>query len=285
MDWIFLVFMVIFFLMAVQPAMAQRRLRTARHGKILELEHELKSRIITLIHRQERPNIFGQSSARYIDIEDAQTVIEAIQTTPKGQPISLILHTPGGLVLAATQIARAIQAHPAPVTIYVPFMAMSGGTLLALAADQIVMDEFAVMGPIDPQIAGLPAASIANVKNQKQASDIHDLTLVFADISEKAIAQITATAASLLAPRMGQEHAEALAHHLSSGVWTHDHPISPEEASGFGLSVSTDLPISVKHLMAYYPQPVRQIDSVESSPPQSRQIADFTRLIWGDWAK
>ncbi|MGB6808924.1 MAG: hypothetical protein WBE81_20350, partial [Pseudolabrys sp.] len=38
----------------------------------------------------------------------------------------------------------------------VPVYAMSGGTLIALAADEIVLGEFSVLGPIDPQIAGLP---------------------------------------------------------------------------------------------------------------------------------
>ena len=34
--------------------------------------------------------------------------------------------TPGGLVLAATQIARAIQGHKGKVTVFVPHYAMSG---------------------------------------------------------------------------------------------------------------------------------------------------------------
>jgi ClpP class serine protease len=58
------------------------------------------------------------------------------------------------------QIARALEAHKAKVTVYVPVYAMSGGTLIALAADEIVLGEFSMLGPIDPQIAGLPAASI-----------------------------------------------------------------------------------------------------------------------------
>jgi len=44
---------------------------------------------------------------------------------------------------------------------------MSGGTAIALAADEIVLGEFSVLGPIDPQIAGLPAASIIKARDSK----------------------------------------------------------------------------------------------------------------------
>ena len=87
-------------------------------------------------------------------------------------------------MLAATQIARAMEAHPAKVTAYVPVYATSGGTLIALAADEIVMGEVSVVGPIDPQILGLPAASTVRA-HSKPIADVFDLTLVLADVGEK----------------------------------------------------------------------------------------------------
>ncbi|MGB6440688.1 MAG: hypothetical protein WBE89_15505, partial [Methyloceanibacter sp.] len=95
------------------------------------------------------------------------------------------VHTPDGLVLAATQIARAMEAHPAKVTAYVPVYATSGGTLIALAADEIVMGEVSVFGPIDPQILGLPAASTVRARDSKPIADVFGLTLVLADVGEK----------------------------------------------------------------------------------------------------
>ena len=88
------------------------------------------------------------------------------------------------------QIARAIKAHPGKVTVFVPIYAMSGGTLLALAADEVVMGEFSVLGPVDPQVAGLRAASFVAAREAKNINDINDLTLVAADLSEKAIHQV-----------------------------------------------------------------------------------------------
>jgi ClpP class serine protease len=96
-------------------------------------------------------------------------------------------------------IAQALKRHPAKVTVFVPHYAMSGGTLIALAADEIVMDPNAVLGPVDPQIAQSPAASVPTVLDQKKAEDIEDQTLILADVSRKAIAQVRRTVQHLLA--------------------------------------------------------------------------------------
>ena len=53
---------------------------------------------------------------------------------------------------------------------------------------------------------------------------------------------------------------------LSEGRWTHDYPISYEEAESLGLHVSKELPKEVYRLMGLYPQPVRHRPSVEYTP-------------------
>jgi ClpP class serine protease len=88
--------------------------------------------------------------ARYIDINDSEDVMYATQITDADVPIDFVLHTMGGLVLAALQIANAVREHKAKVTVFVPHYAMSGGTLIALAADEIVMSKHSVLGPISP---------------------------------------------------------------------------------------------------------------------------------------
>src|SRR6476646_10386267 len=107
------IFFIVIALMALWYAM-----RRAQAIRAVEKEHG--TRVITMIHRQERRSFFGFSVSRHIDLEDAQTVIAAIKETPDDIPIDLIIHTPGGLVLAAMQIARAVEAHPAKVAAYVP---------------------------------------------------------------------------------------------------------------------------------------------------------------------
>ena len=260
--------------MALQPLLMGRWSAIKRAQAIRAIEAANKSRVITMIHRQEKRSLFGFYVSRHIDLEDAQTIIAAIAETPKERPIDLILHTPGGLVLAAMQIARAVEAHPAKVTVYVPVYAMSGGTLIALAANEIVLGEFSVLGPIDPQIAGLPAASIVRARNSKPVEEVFDLTLVLADMSEKAIAQVTRGAVELLTPRLDQVLAEKLALKLAGGQWTHDYALTAHEARDLGLPVRVGMPAEVMALMKLYPQPVQQ-SGVEFLPidlPRKRQV-------------
>jgi ClpP class serine protease len=265
--------LILFAFMTLQPFFMGRWLATKRAQAIRAMEKANSSRVITMIHRQEKRSLFGFSVSRHIDLEDAQTIIAAIKETPIERPIDLVLHTPGGLVLAAMQIARAVEAHPAKVTVYVPVYAMSGGTLIALAADEIVLGEFSVLGPIDPQIAGLPAASIVRARDSKPVEHVFDLTFVLADISEKALAQVKKGAVELLTPRLDQATAEKLASQLAGGHWTHDYALTAHEARDIGLPVKVGMPLEVLELMKLYPQPVER-SGVEFLPidvPTKRQ--------------
>ena len=78
------------------------------------------------------------------------------------------------------------------------------------------MGNFSVLGPIDPQIAGMPAASIVNAKKEKPIEHVSDLTVIFADLSKKAIEQIEIGAAELMADRVGDETAKRIAHELAT---------------------------------------------------------------------
>ena len=245
-------------IMVLQPILVGRWHSVRRAQAIRAIEKSHGSRVITMIHRQEKRSLFGFAVSRHIDLEDAQTIIAAIKETPEEVPIDLVIHTPGGLVLAAMQIARAVKAHKAKVTVYVPVYAMSGGTLIALAADEIVLGEFSVLGPIDPQIAGLPAASIVRARDSKPVETVFDLTLVLADMSQKALTQVKQGAVELLASRMDRAAAENLAAKLAGGHWTHDYALTASEASALGLPVKVDMPREVMALMKLYPQPVQR---------------------------
>lgn len=251
------VFWLFFIFSALQPVIRQRLMDAMRTRKIARLESKRNSRVILLVHRQETMRFLGFPIARYIDINDSEEVLRAIQMTDDDVPLDIILHTPGGLVLAALQIARAINEHKAKTTVFVPHYAMSGGTLIALAADEIVMSKHAVLGPIDPQIGQSPAASLIKVVEEKPIGKVDDQTLVLADVGRKAIAQLKESASEILRRRLPADKAEALAAKLSTGTWTHDYPLFAATAKELGLRVSTEMPDDVLELMKLYPQPVR----------------------------
>jgi ClpP class serine protease len=258
--WFFLMFSML------QPWLRQKMLEYARVRLMHRIERRRGSRVILMIHRQETMSFLGFPIFRYIDINDAEEVIRALHLTDDDVPIDLVLHTPGGLVLASLQIARAIKAHKAKVTVFVPHYAMSGGTLIALAADEIVMDAHAVLGPVDPQLGEYPAASLAKVVKTKDVNEVDDKTLILADIAEKAFHQIRAEVLELLADRMPADKAAALADKLTQGTWTHDHPIGFKEAQELGLPVHGDMPEEFYQLMALFPQPTQRQPTVQYIP-------------------
>jgi ClpP class serine protease len=246
----------------LQQVYGANRPEVARTQLLDRFQQERKSRVIALINRQDTVTLFGVPVSSSISIEDSEAVLRAIRLTPENQPIDVILHTPGGLVLAAEQIARALIQRTAKVTAFVPHYAMSGGSLIALAADEIVMDPNAVLGPVDPQVGSMPAASIVKILAIKKPADIDDETLILADVAAKARTQVGAFVAEVLAKHLPKPKAAALATTLSEGRWTHDFPITVEMAKGLGLPVTTDMPRTVYDLMDLYPQGGRGRPSV-----------------------
>jgi len=286
MEWFFQLFWLLLIISAVQPWIQQKMLAEMRFRVMQKLEKKRKSRVIALIHRQETMSFLGFPVMRFINIDDSEEVLRAIRMTPPDMPIDFIIHTPGGLVLAAEQIARALNKHPAKVTVFVPHYAMSGGTMIALAADEIVMDENAVLGPLDPQIGNCPAASLLRLLERKDINHIDDQTLIMADIAEKAINQVRRTIIDLLKDNMPLEKSESIAVALTEGRWTHDYPITVEEARALGLPVSTDMPEEVYELMSLHPQPIQRRPSVQYVPLPyhvEQPARPKTTQTWWQW--
>lgn len=264
------IFVIGIFALLLVPILSRQALQARRSRAFGALQRARGSRVIAMIHRQETVGVLGVPFYRYIDIDDSEAVLRAIRQTPAESPIDLLLHTPGGLVLASEQIAYALRAHRGKVTVLVPHYAMSGGTLLALAANEIVMDEAAVLGPVDPQLGGMPAAALVRVVAKKPVERLDDRTLVLADMAERALRHMKQVVRDLLVESLGPDKADALAEELAGGHHTHDDPITVAEAKQLGLPVTTGLPPEAYDLMELFPQEGRRRPSVQFVPlPQS----------------
>src|SRR4051794_36684647 len=258
-----------FILASLQPAVQRQMMLLQRRRALAVLSRERKGTVITLIHRQEQMSLLGFPVVRYIDIDDAESVLRAINQTPAERSIEIVLHTPGGMVIAARQIATALADHDGHVTAVVPHYAMSGGTLIALAADEIVLDAHAVCGPVDPQLGQYPAASLVAVS--ERPGDHDDQTLLLADVGRKAIFQVEHFAAQMLERHMPPERARETAHLLASGVWTHDHPLQAPALAALGLKTRVGVPDEERELMTLYPQPRGRPSAVEYVPGPPRR--------------
>ncbi len=248
---------ILFILLFLVPMIQRNILQMERKRVLIRLGKKRRSQVITLIHRQETISFLGIPLARYIDIEDSEVILRAIRTAQKDVPIDLILHTPGGLALAATQIAVALKAHPAKKTVIVPHYAMSGGTLIAFASDEILMDLHAALGPVDPQLGDqtgvYPAPALLKVVEKKSLDETDDKTLVYAEEAAKAMDQMYALIKRILSGKCGERYLNTILEEFVSGKYTHDRPFMAEDARAIlGDCVKTEVPEEVYELMKLY---------------------------------
>ena len=256
--WIF------FIVSSLQPVLQRQLLALSRRRMLASIAGKRDATVITLIHRQETISLLGFPIMRHIDIDDAESVLRAIRNTQPGTTIEIILHTPGGLVLAASQIAQALADHDGRVVAVVPHYAMSGGTLISLAADEIVIDRHGALGPVDPQLGQYPARSLVEVASMPGPHK--DEILIMADIGTKALRQVESLVRTLLERNMPVDRARDVARLLSTGVWTHDHPLMAPVLEQLGLPVKIGVPAEERALMNLYPQPRGRQESVETFP-------------------
>lgn len=88
-----------------------------------------------------------------ISPEDINGFKASISGLDFNKPLTLILHTPGGVMAATETIVEYLRSKFSYMEVIVPVYAMSGGTMMALAANKIVMGRQSQLGPIDAQLA------------------------------------------------------------------------------------------------------------------------------------
>jgi len=251
---VWVIFLIFTFLV---PRLQQTMLQNARSSALRNLGKKRGTNVVSLIHRQETLSLFGLPISRYIDIDDSEDLLRIIRMTPDDQPIDLIIHTPGGIALAATQVAFALKEHRGRTTVMVPHYAMSGGTLIALAADDILMDPHAVLGPVDPQIGtqkgAYSASSMLKVVERKKTDEIDDETLYLAEEAQKAVGQMKDTVRKLIEDKYPPEMVDKIIEDLVMGKYTHDFPITAETVCEMlGQCARNELPREVYQLMNLY---------------------------------
>jgi ClpP class serine protease len=235
------------------PLLGRRLLDLRRAGSIERLGRARGSRAIALIARRETYRLLGFPLLTRDTIDSPEGVLRQIARTPPRTPIDLVLHAGPGHALAAEQIAHALVRHPARVTVFVPHHATGGALLIALAAEELVLDPNAVLGPVAPRVGPYPANAILTAAREKGPTNIADETLILADEAQRALAQVRGLIAELLVARTPDREGVAEVAALLTGVdWTPDYPILLEEAQRLGLPVSDALPPEVHAIMDLY---------------------------------
>ncbi len=225
------------------------RIQLERFDILERLESERGSRVLTLVHRREP---WSEGDQGYITIEDSEALVAQIRRTPKDNPIDFIIHTPGGIALAAEMIAMAVRRHPGKVTAIVPFYAMSGGSLIALAANEILMEKESILGPLDPQIGGFPARSLITLPARKPIEAVSDQMVVLSEMAHRSLDQVREFVKWVLEDKLPGKDREAVAEFFTGGFLSHDTPIVSKVLQELGLRVQEGIPDQVYDLFRTY---------------------------------
>lgn len=214
----------------------------SRRRILKKLEKKRRSRTLVIAHSN---LLFGGESFQELGQEEVEHTLARIHQTPEQTPIDLILHTPGGMMFAAEMVALALKRRPGKVTVMVPYYAMSGGTLIALSANEILMDEHSVLGPLDPQIGGWPASVLLRAVQAKGAQFTQDETIMQAFVAEMALEQMKRFVHYLLCRKQDCTWEMKVADFLVSGYQLHETPIDYETLKTLNLPVKLGVPQEV----------------------------------------
>ena len=145
---------------------------------------ESSTKTIAIIHDFGHPYNHHTDDREYLCEREAFEVLAQIRSVGKDTPIDIVLHTPGGSAFACELIAAALKDRP-NTTAYVPYCAMSAGTIIALATEKVVMGRHACLGPIDLQFGYFAADSFPRLLKEKPIQNVEDVSVLVSYLAER----------------------------------------------------------------------------------------------------
>lgn len=201
---------------------------------------KLGAKTIAIIHDFDNPMHYNSPEREDLSTREAFEVLAEIRAAGEKTPLNIVLHTPGGMRFAGELIATALKDRP-NTTAYVPYCAMSAGTMIALSCQKVVMGKHACLGPIDSQFGGFPADGFARLLKEKPVEQISDLWLMVSYVVEKDLKTARQRACELLnKAHFGRDDACQLTDFLASGDLPHSERIGRERAAEIGVNIAKE---------------------------------------------
>lgn len=250
----FLVMGLIFFILSggmvnvVGTTYKEARLRE----RIERFEREHNAKVLFLVHRKRQVGLWGVPVYEYLEVFDAHRLLRELREVDESKKVVLIVHSPGGQLTAGLQIAKVLRERKGEVVVVVPYFAMSAGTLIALAADEIYAGEGAVFGPIDPQVPGangelMPAVMVERAYREVSQRDLR--SAVIYQVSVSALRQMERFLREELFRDRDEREKEKLIKRLLWTNNTHDFPIFAEELKQLGIKVRVGIPQELRDIV------------------------------------
>jgi len=238
LNWVFQILGLVLIL-TIMPA--YRFLKKIKTKQILKTWVKNNKRSLIAIIHKERSGFFSASSG-YIDNKTLMRVAEAMEDIGD-EPFDLLLHTGGGDVFASIRISELLRNHNGEIRAIIPHYSMSGGSLLALSCDKILMQKNACLGPIDAQVGDF----WSGVRSSRAWAKIVDLKGTESNDSSIGNSfvgkQVTETIKKILITKINKKAADE----LTNGEREHIYPYNPKELGKLGIdTLETKMPFSSK---------------------------------------
>lgn len=155
-------------------------------NQVLDVGEEEDENLIDVFRKQSNPGeVFVGFIAPYVGVRvspskyisasiglseefGTETVIDKLREIlgkedpeKKLSKLHLLINSPGGFVHSSFKVAKALRSTFDKITVYVVHIAASGGTLISLAGNEIVMGTMSQLSPLDPSSNGESALSIS----------------------------------------------------------------------------------------------------------------------------
>jgi ClpP class serine protease len=205
--------------------------------------------VLDIIHDLSEEWKAKDGARQFIAYEEAAFLCEKIRRSKKS-PLLVILHTLGGYSFPSEMIANAIKNHPNKKFACVPHVAMSGGTVIALATDKIHMGKDAFLGPIDTQYRGYPAVAFDQLRKDKHPDAISDEVLLTSYSVDQHMKKAKDRAMNVLNPHhQVKDDKDYVVRELMAAGRHHAEPISADEAKKLHINIDTAMPDDVNTLV------------------------------------
>ena len=181
----------------------------------------------------------GLFSSSMIDQKTVSKVAEALNKFD-GKDFDVILHTPGGEVFSALYISRMFKNYPGKITSIIPEFSMSGGALLSLSTDEIIMADNACIGPVDCQLGSLFKYGSAKSWNQivkYKGKRSEDGSIQMAMMGSQYTRSIRTHLENVLDFGLDKKQKKLIADYLTNGNIEHAYPLTSNELINMGIPI------------------------------------------------
>ena len=226
--------------------------------KPLIAEIFIKTKLRSIVKKTKRPILFIKHTEQSLfggSMIDTNTMLKLSKALSKfkGKPFDLVLHTPGGEIFSSMFISRILKTYPSQIRTFIPFYAMSGGTLLALSGSELYMSPISCIGPVDPQLGNLFKFGSAKAWDKIvkfKGKKAEDSSISFAMMGNQYTKSIATHINNLLLDRIpNAKQRLEFVRFLTSGEVEHAYALRPTDVKKFGLPVKI-LPSFIQKALA-----------------------------------